>query len=68
MLLKYIGPFDDITVSRLLKKTDFSSYDKDSNLKLRKLIQNIIMLPIFGKFFVKIIKNFFILQTLSKKK
>ena len=68
MLLKNIGDFKDLTYERLLKNSDFSSYDNDSPIKLRKLIQKVFTLPILGRLFVLICKNFFILQTLSKKK
>ena len=67
MLLKFIGEYEDLTVSRLLKKSDFSSYDMDSPLGIRKIIHYIFMTPIIGKIFVFILKNMFILQTLSKK-
>ena len=67
MLNKYIGPHEDLTVKRLSQKDDFSSYDLDGQLKLRVIMRNIFLLPIFGKIFIYIFKNFFILQTLSKK-
>ena len=65
---KYIGSCEDLTLKRLLEKTDFSSYDMDSPLKIRKVLDAIFQLPFFGKFFALILKNFFILQTLSIKK
>ena len=68
MILKYIGNFQDLTLNRLKTNNDFSSYDKDSPLLLRKFIQNIFLLPILGGIFVFIFKYFFILQTLSKKR
>ncbi len=67
MLVKNIGSYQDLTEKRLLKENNFSSYDNDSPIRLRKLIQYIFMLPIIGKLFVMIFKNFFILQTLSRK-
>ena len=66
MLLKHIGQYQDLTVNRLLKHNDFSAYDKDSPLMLRKIIQKLFSIPYLG-FFCHILKNFFILQTLSKK-
>mgnify|MGYP006206485251 CR=1 FL=1 len=67
MLLKYIGKYEDLTVSRMVQKSDFSSYDMDSPLGIRKIIHYIFITPIIGKIFVLILKNMFILQTLSKK-
>ena len=67
MLIKYIGSFRDLTYNRLLREEDFSAYDNDSPLILRKLIQKLFRIPILGKFLALICKNFFILQTLSKK-
>ena len=67
MLLKFIGEYEDLTVSRLLKKSDFSSYDMDSPIGIRKIIHYMFMTPIIGKIFVFFLKNMFILQTLSKK-
>ena len=67
MLVKNIGSYQDLTEKRLLKENNFSSYDNDSPIRLRKLIQYIFMLPIIGKLFVMIFKYFFILQTLSRK-
>ena len=67
MILKNIGRYEDITINRLMKDIEFSSYDKDSPVMLRKLIQRVIMIPFIGKLFVIIFKNFFILQTISKK-
>ena len=67
MLLKYIGNYQDLTVKRLQKNIDFSSYDHDSPIRIRKIIQKLFHLPILGKIFILVFKNFFILQTLSKK-
>jgi len=67
MLLKYIGEYEDLTVSRMLEKSDFSDYDKDSPLGIRKIVHYIFMTPIIGKIFALILKNMFIMQTLSIK-
>ena len=67
MVLKHIGLYKDLTVQRLLKYDDFSTYDKDSPLRLRKVLQKLFNTPFFGILFANILKNFFILQTLSKK-
>ena len=67
MLLKHIGQYQDLTVKRLLEHTDFSAYDKDSPLMLRKIIQKLFSIPYIGILFIHIFKNFFILQTLSKR-
>lgn len=67
MIKKYIGNCKDLTYSRLFKESDFSSYDNDSPFKLRILVQKIFKLPFIGKIFIFLFKNFFILQTLSKK-
>jgi len=67
MLVKSFGEFEDLTVSRLLQKSDFSSYDMDSPLGIRKVLQKIFLTPVIGKIFVMILKNMFMLQTLSKK-
>ena len=67
MIVQNIGSFKDLTYERLLSNSDFSSYDNDSPLKLRKLIQKVFALPLLGRLFVFVFKNFFILQTLSKK-
>ena len=67
MLLRHIGIYQDLTVNRLIKNNDFSSYDKDSPVKLRKIIQKLFSIPYLGVLFAHILKNFFILQTLSKK-
>ena len=67
MLIKYIGSFKDLTYSRLLKEESFSSYDNDSPVILRKFIQKLFRIPLLGKYLAYICKNFFILQTLSKK-
>ncbi len=67
MLLKYIGNYEDLTVKRLQENIDFSSYDHDSPIRIRKIIQKLFDIPILGKIFIAIFKNFFILQTLSKK-
>ena len=67
MLLKYIGHYEDITAKRLKKKMDFSSYDHDSPTRLRKIIQKLFNIPILGRIFISIFKNFFILQTLARR-
>ena len=67
MLLKYIGNYQDLTVKRLQKNLDFSSYDHDSPVRIRKIIQKLFHIPILGKIFISVFKNFFILQTLSKR-
>ena len=67
MLLKYIGNYQDLTVKRLQKNIDFSSYDHDSPIRIRKIIQKLFHMPILGKIFLSVFKNFFILQTLSKR-
>ena len=67
MIVQNIGSFKDLTYERLLSNSDFSSYDNDSPLKLRKLIQKVFAIPLLGRLFVFVFKNFFILQTLSKK-
>ena len=67
MIMENIGDFKDLTYQRLLDNSDFSSYDNDSPLRLRKLVQKFFMIPVLGKLFFYIFKNFFILQTLSKK-
>lgn len=67
MIKKNIGDFKDLTVQRLSKKTDFSSYDSDSPLYLRKLIEKVFLTPIVGKILIFFFKNFFILQTISVK-
>lgn len=67
MLTKNIGSFRDLTYNRLLREEDFSSYDNDSPILLRKFIQKLFKIPLLGKFLAIICKNFFILQTLSKK-
>ena len=67
MLLRHIGLYQDLTVKRLIKNNDFSSYDKDSPIILRKIIQKLFTIPFLGVLFAHILKNFFILQTLSKK-
>ena len=67
MIRKNIGEFEDLTVQRLSKKTDFSSYDTDSPLFLRKLIQKFFLIPLAGKVLIFFLKNFFILQTISTK-
>ena len=67
MIKENIGNFEDLTVKRLSKKTDFSSYDNDSPLGLRKLIQKIFLFPLIGRPLVFIFKNLFILQTISIK-
>ena len=67
MLLKYIGDYQDLTVKRLQENIDFSSYDHDSPIRLRKLMQKLFNIPILGKIFISIFKNFFILQTLARR-
>ena len=67
MLRYYIGNYIDLTYSRLFSNLDFSSYDKDSPIKIRKFIQKVFMIPVIGKFLIYLCKNFFILQTLTKK-
>ena len=67
MLIKNIGSLIDLTYDRLLREEDFSSYDNDSPIILRKFIQKLFIIPLLGKFLALICKNFFILQTLSKK-
>ncbi|OUU62636.1 MAG: hypothetical protein CBC22_03855 [Alphaproteobacteria bacterium TMED62] len=68
MLKRYIGNFKDLTQDRLSSQSDLSSYDRDSPIRLRKLIQKIFTIPLLGKLVIIIFKNFFILQTLAKKK
>ena len=48
MLLKHIGQYQDLTVKRLLEHTDFSAYDKDSPLMLRKIIQKLFSILKFS--------------------
>ena len=67
MLLKYIGNYQDLTAKRLKKITDFSSYDHDSPIRIRKIIQKLFHIPILGKILISVLKNFFILQTLSQR-
>ena len=67
MIRTNIGDFEDLTVQRLSKKTDFSSYDSGSPLYLRKLIEKFFLIPVVGKILVFFLKNFFILQTISVK-
>ena len=67
MLSKYIGPHEDLTVKRLSQKDDFSSYDLDGQLKLRVIMQNIFLLPVFGKIFIYILKIFLFYKLYQKK-
>ncbi|MDA9708599.1 class I SAM-dependent methyltransferase [Alphaproteobacteria bacterium] len=67
MLLKYIGNYQDLTAKRLKKNTDFYSYDHDSPIRIRKIIQKLFHIPILGKILILVLKNFFILQTLSQR-
>ena len=66
MILKHIGLYKDLTVQRLLKFDDLSSYDKDSP-KERRIIQKLFGIPYFGILFANILKKRKSLQTLSKK-
>lgn len=68
MIKKNIGNFEDLTVKRLSTKTDFSSYDNDSPVNLRKFLQKIFLLPIIGRIIIFVLKSLFILQTISIKK
>ena len=67
MIKKNIGDFEDLTIRRLSKQSNFSSYDNDSPLYLRKLIQKVFLIPVAGKIIILILKSFFILQTISVK-
>ena len=66
MLIKNIGSFIDLTYDRLLREEDFSSYDNDSPIILQ-IYTKIIYNSTIRKVFSLNHKNFFILQTLSKK-
>ena len=63
----HFGNFTDMTVERLIKKTDFRYYDKDNPVQLRKLLYFIFRLPFIGYYFAKFCKYFFMLQTLAQK-
>jgi SAM-dependent methyltransferase len=67
MLLNHFGEYEDLTIARLLENSDFSSYDMDSPLRLRKVLQYIFQIPVIGKIFANLLKNMFMLQTVSKK-
>ena len=67
MLLRHIGIYQDLTVNRLIKNNDFSSYDKDSPCKIKKDYTKIVFYPLPRSSICSYIKKFFILQTLSKK-
>ncbi len=66
-LKKHFGRYTDMTVERLIKKTDFQYYDRDNPVKLRKILYFIFRLPLVGRYLAIICKNFFMLQTLAKK-
>lgn len=68
MLLQHIGSFEDLTLKRLITDSDFTSYENKKLLGIRKFIQRLFSFPIIGKLLAIILKNLFILQTLSKKK
>lgn len=68
MIRNNIGEFEDLTVQRLSKKTDFSSYDTDSPLFFRKLIQKIFFNSSSRKGFNIFSKKFFYLANYINKK
>ncbi len=63
----HFGSYKDLTVQRLIKKTDFNYYDKDNPVKLRKLLSLIFRTPLVGYYLALLCKNFFMLQTIAKK-
>ncbi len=64
---KYLGSFKELTLERLVSKANFNNYDKDNSLFVRKILYYCFRIPIFGRLLAKLLKNFFMLQTLSKK-
>ena len=62
-----MGSFNELTLDRLVRKTNFDNYDKDNPLLLRKVLYYCFKVPILGRLLAKLLKNFFMLQTLSKK-
>jgi len=64
----HFGSFTDMTIDRLVRKTDFKYYDKDNPVILRKFLYFIFRLPVIGHMFARLCKNFFMLQTLAQKK
>ena len=63
----HFGSYTDMTVERLVRTTDFTYYDKDNPVRLRKFLYFIFRLPIIGYQLARICKNFFMLQTLAQK-
>ena len=63
----HFGSYTDMTVERLVRRTDFTYYDKDNPVRLRKFLYFIFRLPIIGYQLAKLCKNFFMLQTLAQK-
>ncbi len=63
----HFGSYTDLTVERLVSKTNFEYYDNDNPVKLRKFLYFIFRFPIIGYHMAKLCKNFFMLQTLAKK-
>ena len=59
--------YTDMTVERLVRTTDFTYYDKDNPVRLRKFLYFIFRLPIIGYQLARLCKNFFMLQTLAQK-
>ena len=66
-ILKYMGSFNELTLERLVRNTNFDNYDKDNPILLRKILYYIFKVPILGLLLARLLKNFFMLQTLSKK-
>ncbi len=65
-LTRYIGPFEDMTASRLAEPVDPTYYD--ASLRLRNLIRKGATLPLAGILARAIFRNFVMLETVAVKR
>lgn len=65
MLRKHLGNCEDITIDRIRMLSDFDHYDGPKTL--RRVIRLLIVSPIVGKLFSRIISNFMMMDTASIK-
>ena len=66
-LLKHIGPYQDLTVDRLLNQGDFTDYDRDAPLGVRMLVDRLVKMPVIGSLVLPVLRNMVMLQTFATK-
>lgn len=66
-ILHHIGPYEDITLDRLVRSIDFTYYD-GSLLPLRKLAHRLAVAPALGGVARRILRELVMLETIASKR